>query len=328
MSRARILLISLGGTITMTRSAAGGITPTLTADDLVRAVPGLDAVAEVETTSPLRKASPSLTPSDLLALSHQLRERFAQGIDGAVVIQGTDTIEETAFVLDCLVGGEQPVVVTGAMRGPEAPGADGPANIVAASIVAASVSARGRGTLAVLNDEIHAARFVQKAHTALPSAFRSPLGGTVGLVIEGEAVFHARTNRSPHLAGPFGDEDAPVALLRIGVGDDGRLLTALPSLGFQGAVVEAMGAGHVPGPLAELISDLSTHMPVVLASRVDTGRVFSRTYGFPGAEIDLLKRGAIRAGSLSGLKARLLLMLLLRSGVERGAIVDTFAAFA
>lgn len=328
MARARILLISLGGTITMTRSEAGGITPTLTADDLVRAVPGLDAVAEIETLSPLRKASPSLTPGDLLALAQHLQERFAQGIDGAVVIQGTDTIEETAFVLDCLCGDEQPVVVTGAMRGPEAPGADGPGNILAASIVAASPSARGRGTLAVLNDEIHAGRFVQKAHTALPSAFRSPLGGTVGLVIEGEAVFHARTNRAPHLAGPFGDADAPVALLRIGVGDDGRLLRALPSLGFHGAVIEAMGAGHVPEPLAELVSELTTQMPVVLASRVDTGRVFSRTYGFPGAEIDLLRRGAIPAGSLSGLKARLLLMILLRSRMQRGTISEVFAAFA
>jgi L-asparaginase len=328
MALASILLISLGGTITMTRSEAGGITPTLTAEDLVKAVPGIEAVASIETVSPLRKPSPSLTLVDLLTLALHLQESFARGIDGAVVIQGTDTIEETAFVLDCLVGGEKPVVVTGAMRGPEAAGADGPANILSASIVAASPSATGRGTLVVLNDEIHAARLVQKAHTALPSAFRSPLGGTVGLVVEGEARFHASTDRAFHLAGPFGDDDAPVALLRIGLGDDGRLLTALPSLGFRGAVIEAMGAGHVPETLVQAIASLSAQMPVVMASRVDTGRVFSRTYGFPGAEIDLLKRGVISAGPLSGLKARLLLMLLLRSGKDSRAIVNAFASFS
>ena len=96
------------------------------------------------------------------------------------MIQGTDTIEESAFLLDLLVDSDKPVVITGAMRGADAPGADGPANLLSAAIVAAAPESRGLGTLAVLNYDIHAARFVQKSHTALPSAFLSPLVGPIG----------------------------------------------------------------------------------------------------------------------------------------------------
>src|SRR4051794_29381200 len=199
MTRLTILLVSLGGTITMTRSEGGGITPTLTARDLVSAAPGIDAVATIRTVSPRRVPGASLTLDDLIELSRLLEERLSGDVDGAVVIQGTDTIEETAFVLDCLVANPKPVVVTGAMRGAEAAGADGPANVLAATIVAASPQARERGALVVLNDEIHAARFVQKAHTALPSAFRSPLVGPVGLVVEGTAAFYTRTECVPVL---------------------------------------------------------------------------------------------------------------------------------
>ncbi|CAO4137560.1 asparaginase [Methylorubrum extorquens] len=325
MTLPRILLLSLGGTITMTRSLEGGIVPTLTAADLAASVPGLAAVASVETLSPLRRPSAGLTLDDLIGVARTLNERLAGDLDGAVVIQGTDTIEETAFVLDSLVAGDKPVVVTGAMRGPESAGADGPGNLLAATIVAGSASARGLGVLAVLNDEIHAARLVQKAHTALTSAFRSPLAGPVGLVIEGEARIFLRARRSLTLTGPLTDEPAPVALLKMGIGDDGRLLAALPDLGFAGVVIEGMGAGHVPEALAEIVSTLIARLPVVLASRTETGPVFSRTYGYPGGEIDLLGRGALSAGILSGVKARLMLQLLLRAGVDRAAYGAYFA---
>ncbi|CAO4186653.1 asparaginase [Methylorubrum extorquens] len=325
MTLHRILLLSLGGTITMTRSLEGGIVPTLTAADLADSVPGLAAVASIETLSPLRRPSAGLTLDDLIGVARTLNERLAGDLDGAVVIQGTDTIEETAFVLDSLVAGDKPVVVTGAMRGPESAGADGPGNLLAATIVAGSASARGMGVLAVLNDEIQAARLVQKAHTALPSAFRSPLAGPVGLVIEGEARIFLRSHRSLTLTGPLTGEPAPVALLKMGIGDDGRLLAALPDLGFAGVVIEGMGAGHVPEALAEIVSTLIARLPVVLASRTETGPVFSRTYGYPGGEIDLLGRGALSAGILSGVKARLMLQLLLRAGVDRAAYGAYFA---
>lgn len=329
MSLPKILMVSLGGTITMTRDAGGGIVPTLTAADLIQSVPGIERIAEIETQSPLRKPGASLTMDDLIGVARLLRERLAGDIDGAVVIQGTDTIEETAFVLDSLVDGDKPVIVTGAMRGPETAGSDGPANVLASVITASSAAARGRGTMVVLNDEIHAAWLVQKSHTALTSAFRSPLSGPVGLVIEGEATFHARTPRRPVIADALTSEkDAPVALLTMALGDDGRLLKASASLGYAGVVLEAMGAGHVPASFAPVVSDLLADIPVVLASRVDTGPVFARTYGFPGSEIDLLGRGVVSAGRLSGLKARLLLTLVLRAGWGRSRVAAAFSATA
>jgi L-asparaginase len=209
------------------------------------------------------------------------------------------------------------------MRGADAPGADGPANLLSAAIVAACPESRGLGTLAVLNYDIHAARFVQKSHTALPSAFLSPLVGPIGTLIERQPRFYVRVARNPTLPASEGPP-APVALVKTAMGDDGRLLGSLPGLGYAGVVIEGMGAGHVHADVAPIVGDLAAKIPVVLASRAMTGHVFTRTYGYPGSEIDLIERGVVPAGCLSGLKARLLLGLVMRRG--KGA--DVAAAFA
>ncbi len=170
MSLPKLLFISLGGTITMIPSASGGIAPKLGASELVSSVPELAELATIEARSPFKLPSPSLTPAIIVEVARTIDEALRSGFDGAVLIQGTDTIEESAFLLDLLVGSDKPVVVTGAMRGADAPGADGPANLLSSAIVAASPQAHKAGVLVVLNYDIHAARFVQKSHTALPSA--------------------------------------------------------------------------------------------------------------------------------------------------------------
>jgi L-asparaginase len=179
----------------------------------------------------------------------------------------------------------------------------------------------------VLNDEIHAARFVQKSHTALPSAFTSPAAGPLGHVIEGTPRLRVQRAKRirPALAPRSGD--APVALVRMSLGDDGRLLREVPALGYRGVVIEGMGVGHVPAPVAPIVGEVAQSMPVVLASRVHAGPTFSSTYGFAGSETDLLRRGAISGGDLSGLKARLLLSLLLRGNADRDAIAHAFAGY-
>lgn len=316
MALPRLLFLSLGGTITMVPSDSGGIAPKLGAAELVASVPALKEVGEIEAHSPFKLPSPSLTPEKILDVAKQLESAFASGFDGAVVIQGTDTIEESAFLLDLVVGGDRPVVVTGAMRGADAPGADGPANLLAAARVAASSEARGLGTLVVLNYDIHAARFVQKSHTALPSAFLSPLTGPLGVVAEGRTQMYCRVARNPTLpiaGGPPG----PIALVKVPMGDDGRMLREIPKLGFAGAVIEGMGAGHVHADVAPILGEVASKIPVVLSSRSMTGPVFTETYGYPGAEIDLIKRGLIPSGYLSGLKARLLLGLAVRTDPKR-----------
>lgn len=324
MGKPRLLFLSLGGTITMVPSAEGGITPKLGAAELVASVPRLAEVADIDAQSPFKLPSPSLSNANLVEVATAVMKGFAEGFDGAVVIQGTDTIEESAFLLDLLVDSEKPVVVTGAMRGADAPGADGPANLLAAAIVAASPDSWGMGTLVVLNYDIHSARFVQKSHTALPSAFLSPMVGSIGTVIEGRPRYYVRVARTPCLS-PAAGPPAPVALIKAAMGDDGRMLATLPGLGYAGAVIEGMGAGHVPAEVAPLVGDLATKMPVVLASRVMTGPVFTQTYGYPGAEIDLIKRGAVPSGYLSGLKSRLLLGLV-RRGNGKG-VAEAFAPY-
>lgn len=326
--RPKLLLVSLGGTITMTASAGPGIVPTLTGADLVAAVPALAGVADIEAMSPFRLPGPSLTLAHLREVALLLNQRLAGDIAGAVVVQGTDTIEETAFVLDLLVGGDKPVVVTGAMRGPEAPGADGPANLLASAIVATSAAARGLGALVVLNDTVHAARFVQKASTFLPSTFTSFAGGPLGHVIEGVARIDVRVTRRQVIEGGSEGSDQPVALQTAALGDDGRGLSGLPGLGYRGLVVEAMGVGHVPAAMVPALADLTRIFPVVLSSRVASGPVFGRTYGFPGSETDLLARGLIPSGALGGLKARLLLSLLLGTGLQGQALRDAFLQVA
>lgn len=323
----RLLVLSLGGTITMVPGAGRGIQPKLGAAELIASVPALAEIAEIEAESPLRVASPSLTIGNLIDVAKRIEAAFADGADGAVVIQGTDTIEESAFILDLLVGSDRPIVVTGAMRGADAPGADGPANLLAAVRVAAAVDARGLGTLVVLNYAIHAARFVLKSHTALPSAFLSPLVGPLGAVIEGRPRFFMRVTRNPCLPAADGPP-RPVALVKATMGDETHLFRLLAESGCSGFVIEGMGAGHVHADAAPILGALAARFPVVLASRVVAGPVFTETYGYPGAEIDLIGRGLIPAGYLSGLKARLLLSLALRATSDRRALGEHFAAYA
>lgn len=178
----------------------------------------------------------------------------------------------------------------------------------------------------VVNYDIHAARFVRKSHTALLSAFASPLVGPIGAVVEGRPRLYVRPTRLPWQPS-YGGPPRPVALLRWAMGEDGRLLKALPSLGYAGAVIEGMGAGHVPAEVAPLLGDLAARMPVVLATCCMAGPVFSGTYGYAGGEIDLIGRGLIPAGILSGLKARLLLGFALRNARGQACAAAAFAPY-
>ncbi|WP_417578584.1 asparaginase domain-containing protein [Pelagibacterium sp.] len=217
------------------------------------------------------------------------------------------------------------VVVTGAMRGADAPGADGPANLVAAIRTASAPAARGLGVLVVLNDEIHSARRVEKMHTALPSAFTSPGSGPLGLVAENEAVISTMPVRKPVLA-PLLPAFAPVAMVKVGLGDDGRAFGHVESAGYRGLVLEAIGAGHVPADVLSPLSSLAERMPVILTTRVAAGPVFTSTYGFPGSEISLIAAGLIPSGHLRAPKARLLLSVLIGNGWTREQIRESFAA--
>jgi L-asparaginase len=324
----RVAVFTLGGTIAMRPAEGGGAVPALSASDLLAAIPGLDrAGVDLKVRDVLNKPGASLSFADLFGLADEIAATHLHGCAGSVVVQGTDTIEETAYLLDLLVPGDCPVVVTGAMRNPSLAGPDGPANILAAIRVAACHEARGLGALVAMNDQIHAGRWVQKTHTASPAAFASPGFSPLGHVIEGRAHIPLRlAHRSPVLR-PLPGREVRVGLVTIALGDDGALIDAV-SERVDGLVLAALGVGHVPAGIVSMLAEIAARKPVVLASRTGAGPVHRHTYSFPGSESDLLARGLISAGYLTPVKARLLLHLLIAAEAGTAQIKETFASAA
>lgn len=321
----RTLIVGLGGTIAMAPGAEPGVVPKLTAEMLVAAVPQLRDHPGLEAMSFRLIPGAHLSFDDIDALADLIRTRAAEGVTGVVITQGTDTIEETAFALDCLLDLDIPVVVTGAMRNPSLPGADGPANLLAAVTVAATQAARGLGVLVVMNDTIHSAPFVVKRHTTACDAFVSASTGPLGYLSEGEVQIGLRPARRASLRGPV-SRQATVALFTLSLDDRGDLITAALGAGFDGFVVAGVGGGHASAEVARVLSRAATSIPVILSSRAGAGHVLRRTYGFPGSEIDLIEKGLIPSGALSPIQARVALALMLRRGKTPEDIVSFFSA--
>ena len=320
----RVEVLTLGGTIGMAGRPGEAVAPRLTGADLVGAVPGLAATGiDVRTEDVRALPSSCLTAADVREVLERAAAAVAGGADGVVVVQGTDTVEETAYLLHLTWPHAAPLVVTGAMRNPTLAGADGPANLLAAITVAADPAAAGRGCLVVFDDEIHSARWVRKTHSSSTGTFASPDTGPLGRLVEG--VPWLLVPPAPRrVLPPPGDGLPPVALYTVVFDDDGGLLDAVADR-HAGLVVAAMGVGHVPTWLAEPLGALAARMPVVLASRTGAGPVFAGTYNYPGSETALLARRLISAGILHPYKARLLLRLLLGGGAGDVAIRAAFA---
>jgi L-asparaginase len=321
----KIVVCGLGGTIAMTATPGGGAAPALSAGDLVAAVPGAAALGlDLALVDVANVPSASLRPADIVALSRRISDLLSGGADGVVVTQGTDTLEECAYLLDLLHERPEPVVVTGAMRPALVAGADGPANLLAALTVAADPGARGRGVLVTFADDIHAAARVRKTHTTSVAAFVSAPGGPVGQVVEGRVRFFGPGGRRIRLPRPDGAVLPRVPLIVAALGADApdRDLEA------DGLVVAALGAGHLPDWWAEPLAGLAGRMPVVLASRTLAGPVLTGTYSYPGSERDLIRRALIPAGLLDPAKARILLLAVLAGGGDREQVVAAFAEAA
>jgi len=310
----------------MTPTGTGGLTPALSAQQLLTAVPGLTEIGiDVRVKDFRQVPSGSLGFDDLAALTVAIDEQLAQGTEGVVVTQGTDTMEETAYALDLSYSGAAPIVVTGAMLSPAHAGADGPANLLSAIAVAASEPARGQGVLVVMADEIHAARHVQKTHTSNLMTFKSPNSGPLGYVVEGRPQLLNSVGPRMAVDETNAEGNPRVCLLTMSLGDDGHLLRAIDDQ-VNGLIVAGFGVGHVPADVVPRLEKLAGVIPVVLASRVASGPSLTSTYGFPGSEQDLLSRGLISAGFLDPLKARILLRTLLRVGAGRDTIAAAFGS--
>lgn len=330
MAEPAVAVGSLGGTITMTSDTGSRVSPTRGAADLVAQVPGLAEVASVSATTLALLPGASLRYPDIELAMTWARSAVDEGAAGVVLVQGTDTLEETSYLLDLYWDRPQPLVLTGAMRAPQRAGSDGPANLLAAVTTAVDPGARDLGVLVVMNDEIHAASRVCKADAMAVDAFRSPVFGPLGRLVEGSPAWGNRFPRYPPLAGQADRADrAPgprVALLTTHLADSGELLAHLAEAGYDGVVIAALGVGHVPSEVADVVSKATERLVVVFASRTGAGPTGRNSYGFAGSEQDLIARGAIPAGWLTPLKARLLLWALVREKSSRNRIAEEFAA--
>lgn len=312
MDKPRILLLTLGGTISGIPTVDGS-RPGLTGADLLAAIPQTEEVGDITCIDVSQIAGREISLNDMCTLAHEINGRVAAGFAGIVVTQGTDTMEETAYALELQLDPQVPVVVTGAMRAPHDAGADGPANLLAALVVATTPTASRLGPLVVMNDEIHLARWVTKTRTSELAAFASPGLGRVGHVAEGKAHLHVQSVETGYLGLPT-TLDKRVELVWVAAGGDGLLIDAAASQA-DGLVIAGTGVGHVPpGMIASLEAALLRGVPIVLASRCTSGNVLSRTYAGPGSESHLAEIGVQAAGNLSPLKTRLRLLVALSLG--------------
>jgi L-asparaginase len=315
-----VAVVFTGGTISMHFDlVAGGNVPALDGAAILARTPGLAAIADV------RAIDRGLTPAShftfpaLIAIGAVVREALADpAIDGAVVVQGTDTIEETAFCWDLLLDGPKPVVVTGAMRASHDPGYDGPVNVRNAVASAADPGLSGQGVVVALAGTIEAADDVVKMHTSALDTFRSPNGGSLGRVAEDGVVIERRRGPRRHVATERALER--VHLITATVAMDGALLDAAVAAGTDGIVVAATGAGNTtPSLLAAAERALALGIPVVLASRCPGGSAGTE-YAFPGGGATWSRAGALVAGTLCAPKVRVALALGLGAGLSRDGL--------
>jgi len=308
--RPRVLLLATGGTISMRVDPdRGGAVPRLSGGEILGMVPGIDRVAEVEVREFGRYPGPHMTIERMWELRGEILRALGEGVEGVVVTHGTDTIEETAYVLDRSLPSEAPVVVTGAMRNSSELSWDGPINLMSAVEVAAAPASRGRGTMVVMDERIVQGAEVVKTHTEEFGTFQSPNWGPLGIVDKGRVLYYRESRRKPALAPEA--PATPVDLVKIVAGADARLVEASLESGAHGIVLEALGRGNVPPAVVGGVRRwVDAGRPVVVTSRSLRGRVLD-TYAYAGGGHELREMGALFADHLTGQQARIELMLAL-----------------
>jgi L-asparaginase len=328
-----IVILFTGGTISMKLDpTSGAAVPALSGADILQQVPTMTSIADIEFEDVSRLPGPHVTPEQMWRLARRAAAWLERpDVEGLVITHGTDTLEETAYMLDLLLLSTKPVCIVGAIRTASEPGWDGPANLLAAVRVAAMPESRNRGVLVVMNEQILTASEAQKVHTESAASFASPEFGPVG-VIDAGRVRYARTAARPgDWRDPAADTGLRVArlepnvdLIKATAGSDDRFFRCSLASGVKGMVVEAMGRGNVPPAMKVGIAAVTAAgLPLVISSRYGAGSVQER-YGYEGGGHDLAKLGVIFSGRLTGLKARIKLMVALACTTEDARLRTIF----
>jgi len=270
--------------------------------------------------------SPHITPEIMADVARELRDiEKSEEFDGVVVTHGTDTLEETAFMVDIYLEGTLPVVFTAAMRSSSELGVDGPRNIRSAVRVACTEK-QNLGVTIVLNDEIHAAGRVTKTCTSNVSSFDSPGYGPLGFVDDDRVIYHRLPIWRMNLPeGPLVLE-SKVGLVRTAAGFGHDVIDFLVGSGYRGIVVEAFGRGNVhPNTADAIVRAINSGVIVIITSRCHEGRVLG-VYSYPGGGKYLENRGVLLAGDMAGNKIRILLMACLGRNLKKQEIAKLLSS--
>ncbi|SHE88925.1 asparaginase [Clostridium fallax] len=307
----KVAIVFNGGTISMKIDPRiHAAVPSLSGEEIMSMVTGIEGFAKIECHNFSSLPGPHMSPEIMLDLS-QFVQKLADrdDITGVVVTHGTDSLEETAFLLDLTLKTEKPIIVTGAMRSSSELGYDGPANLAASICTASSEDALHRGVLVCFNGELNSASEVTKVNSMALNAFKTPNFGPIGIVDNNRVMFYRDNIR--HKPMKIDKIDAKVVLIKAAAGMDSTLLDYSIDKNVDGIVVEAMGRGNVPPDMVEGIERaLKNNIPVVITSRCFEGRVLD-SYGYHGGGKELRNLGVIFGDNLPGQKARIKLIIAL-----------------
>ncbi len=305
----RVTILATGGTIASLEGSDGRWIASATADQLVAGVPGLGDIAQLSVEAMDKVNGWNITPARMVQVANRARVLLeADTADGIVVTHGTDTIEETLYMVELLSGqatGHGPIVFACAMRAGSEPSPDGPRNLLNAVRIAADRNSRNRGAVLTVNDQIHHAAWVAKLHTTNVETFTSVVGGPLGHLTDDGPFYTLDSPTSPKGCGIAG----PVPLVKAYTGMGRDIIDWHLDRGPSGLVIEGSGAGNLPGSIEPAVAQaVEAGIPVVVTSRCPFGIPASR-YGGPGGGAALDALGVLRAGHLNAPKARIALMV-------------------
>ena len=309
----KVLIIFTGGTIAMKIDPdLHAAIPALNADEIISTITNIKNFADIEVINFSNLPSPHITPMIMMDLANLVKKNIIrEDLSGIIITHGTDTLEETAYLLDLSIHNEKPIVIVGAMRNFSELGYDGSSNLSAAICTVISTRARNKGVLVVMNNDVNAASEVTKTNTLSLDTFKSPEFGPLGIVDNDEVIFYKDI-----ISRQFVDTEiieSKIALIKCVPGMESDLIDFYINSGYKGIVIEALGRGNVPPLMMPGIRNaIENNVTVAMVSRCNTGRVLD-TYGYEGGGRTLREAGVLFGGNLPGQKARIKLMLILGS---------------
>ena len=313
----KILVLHTGGTISMQADASGAVVTSQ--DNPMNHVTNPLKGIEVHTLDFFNLPSPHIKPKHMLALYHKIKEE-ADNYDGVVITHGTDTLEETAYFLDTMKIPNMPIVLTGAMRSSNELGSDGVYNYLSALRVASDDKSADKGVLVVMNDEIHAAKYVTKTHTTNVGTFQTPTHGPLGLVMKQEILYFKTAE--PRVRFDLDCIQGLVPIISAYAGMTDELIDMLDLEHLDGLVIQAFGAGNVPKETAQKLETLlQKGIPVALVSRCFNG-IAEPVYAYQGGGVQLQESGVLFVKELNAQKARLKLLIAINAGLKGQALKD------